>query len=38
MEKYLAIRIKEGKLNYDDVMLKFPQYKDTIDFLLNQSY
>ena len=34
MEKYLAIRIKEGKLNYADVILKYPQYKNTIDYLL----
>ena len=37
MEKYLALRIKEGKLNYDEVVTKFPQYKYTIDFLLEQS-
>lgn len=34
MEKYLAIRIKEGKLNYTDVILKYPQYKNAIDSLL----
>lgn len=34
MEKYLAMRIKEGKLDYNEVILKFPQYKETIDALL----
>ena len=34
MEKYLAMRIKEGKLNYNEVILKFPQYKEMIDILL----
>lgn len=36
MERYLVMRIKEGKLDYNDVILKFPQYRDTIDFLLKQ--
>jgi hypothetical protein len=34
MEKYLAMRIKEGKLDYNKIISKFPQYKETIDFLL----
>lgn len=34
MERYLAMRIKEGKLEYTEVILKFPQYKEKIDFLL----
>lgn len=34
MEKYLAMRIKEGKLDYNEVILKFPQYKEAIDALL----
>ena len=34
MERYLAMRIKEGKLDYNEVISKFPQYKETIDFLL----
>lgn len=36
MERYLAMRIKEGKLDYNEVVLKFPQYKNTIDFLLKE--
>ena len=35
MAKYLAIRIKENKLNYDEVIARFPQYKDEIDEILN---
>lgn len=34
MERYLAMRIREGKLDYNEVISKFPQYKETIDFLL----
>lgn len=34
MEKYLAMRIKEGKLKYEDVIIKFPQLKEKIDELL----
>lgn len=36
MEKYLAIRIYEGKLNYNEVINKFPQYKNAIDSILCQ--
>lgn len=36
MEKYLAMRIKEGKLNYAEVIKKFPQYKEAIDALLEK--
>jgi len=35
MAKYLASRIQEGKLNYDEVIAKYPQYKDEIDAILN---
>lgn len=34
MARYLAMRIKAGKLSYDDVIAKYPQYKDEIDRLL----
>lgn len=37
MERYLSMRIKEGKLNYIEVISKFPQYKDAIDYILSQS-
>ena len=36
MEKYLAMRIKEGKLSYTEVIKKFPQYKEAIDSLLEK--
>lgn len=36
MAKYLAMRIKQGKLNYDDVIAKYPQYQDEIDSILNE--
>lgn len=34
MANYLARQIKEGKLNYDDVIAKYPQYKEEIDEIL----
>lgn len=34
MEKYLRTRIVKGKLNYNDVINKYPQYKEKIDALL----
>ena len=36
MAKYLAMRIKQGKLNYDDVVAKYPQYQDEIDNILDE--
>lgn len=36
MEKYLAMRIKEGKLDYNKVIKKFPNYKERIDSLLKK--
>ncbi len=36
MAKYLAMRIKQGKLNYDDVIAKYPQYQDEIDNILDE--
>lgn len=34
MAKYLASQIKKGKLNYDDVVAKYPQFKEEIDRIL----
>lgn len=31
MAKYLARQIKEGKLDYDEVVALYPQYKEAID-------
>ena len=31
MAKYLARQIKLGKLNYDEVIAKYPQFKEDID-------
>lgn len=37
MAKYLAMRIKAGKLDYDTVVTKYPQYKDEIDRILKEA-
>lgn len=34
MAAYLARQIKEGKLDYDAVVTKYPQYKEEIDRIL----
>ena len=34
MAKYLASQIKKGKLDYDEVIAKYPQYKSEIDAIL----
>ena len=34
MARYLAQRIKEGKLDYDEVIKKYPQFKEEIDRIL----
>ena len=34
MVNYLVMQIKKGNLAYDDVVAKFPQFKDEIDSLL----
>ena len=34
MAAYLAMRIKQGKLKYEDVIKKYPQYKAEIDEIL----
>ena len=36
MAAYLARQIKEGKLDYDEVVAKFPQYKADIDRILGK--
>lgn len=36
MAKYLAMRIKQGKLNYEEVVAKYPQYKNEIDIILDE--
>lgn len=37
MAAYLARRIKMGKLDYDEVIAKYPQFKDEIDEILGRS-
>lgn len=34
MAGYLAERIKRGKLNYNAVVVKYPEYKEDIEFIL----
>ena len=34
MAGYLASRIEKGKLNYNAVIAKYPEFKDEIDFIL----
>lgn len=34
MAAYFAMRIEKGKLNYADVVGRYPQYKDDIDLIL----
>lgn len=34
MAGYLASRIEKGKLNYNTVVKKYPEFKDDIDFIL----
>lgn len=34
MAEYLAMRIKQGKLRYEDVIRKYPELKDEIDRIL----
>ena len=36
MEAYFAMRIKQGKLKYEEVVAKYPQYKDGIDKILSE--
>ena len=36
MAEYLASRIKKGKLDYNEVIEKYPQFKKEIDLILSQ--
>ena len=36
MARYLARQIQSGKLNYDEVVAKYPQYKEAIDVILGR--
>lgn len=36
MAKYLARQIKMGKLEYNEVIAKYPQYKNEIDKILKK--
>ena len=36
MAKYLAQRIKDGRLNYDEVVARYPQFKEEIDRILGK--
>ena len=36
MAKYLAEQILAGKLDYDEVVKRFPQFKDEIDRLVGR--
>lgn len=35
MAAYFAMRLEKGKLNYNDVVAKYPQFKDEIDSILD---
>ena len=34
MAAYFAMRLEKGKLNYNIVVQKYPQFKDDIDLIL----
>ena len=34
MAAYFAMRLEKGKLNYNQVVAKYPQFKDEIDAIL----
>lgn len=34
MAAYFAMRLEKGKLNYNNVVQKYPQFKDDIDLIL----
>lgn len=36
MAKYLARQISMGKLDYDEVVARYPQFKDEIDSILRK--
>jgi len=35
MVKYFIMRLEDGKINYNRVLGKYPQYKDEIDLILS---
>ncbi len=35
MAKYLAMQIKKGNLEYDKVVVRYPQFRSDIDAILN---
>ena len=35
MVKYFIMRLEDGKINYNRVVEKYPQYKDEIDSILS---
>lgn len=37
MAAYLANQIMQGKLNYDEVIAKYPQLKNDIDAILDKN-
>ena len=37
MAAYLANQIMQGKLDYDEVIAKYPQIKDDIDSILDKN-
>ena len=36
MAAYFAMRLEKGKLNYNDVVAKYPQFKEGIDEILDR--
>lgn len=34
MAAYFAMRMQKGKLNYNVVVAKYPEYREDIDFIL----
>ena len=37
MAAYLAMRIQQGKLRYDEVVAKYPEFKEDIDHILEEA-
>lgn len=37
MAKYLAMRIKQGKLKYEEVIARYPELKEEIDRYLEEN-
>lgn len=38
MAEYFAMRINDGALKYEDVIAKYPQFKEGIDIELEKEY